>query len=98
MKTLNTTQLKKELKKLDETLTIELKNIRINGELRGTNGFISNNSGNIVYVNTESIREDNPLYRNAKHAKDYTGGRNRFTDFISLPYKIVALLEGSDRT
>ena len=64
---------------------IHLKNIRVNGNLRGCSGFIENPAtGKIVYITTEPSIVHNlstkVMYRTAKHLKDYTGGQNQWGD------------------
>jgi hypothetical protein len=61
--------------------TVALKNIRVNGDVRGCSGFIALD-GAIVYVNTESFGSLGYMYRTAKHMKDYTGGVNRWAKDI----------------
>jgi hypothetical protein len=76
-----------------------LNNIRINGQLRGCSGFITNPENDaIVYINTEkSVMDGNSmLFRYARHEKDYQGLTNRWAttnDFI--PSVIAALQKGT---
>ena len=84
--TVSMTKIKNQLKNLDMNLTVKLSNIRINGQLRGCSGFITNNdTQKIVYINTESACETSPfggkiLYRTASHDRDFTGGQNQWID------------------
>ena len=59
--------------------------IKINGDFRGSSGFITNSAKTIfVYYNTESSvlssLADKILVRAAKSDRDYTGGRNEFVE------------------
>lgn len=82
-----------ELKRmLPKEYTCKLKNIIINGEVRGCNGFIQQGLAT-VYVNTENL---NGLFlaRTARDDKDYRGGRNVYAQSRdSLAVKIGDLLE-----
>lgn len=75
---------------------INLKNIRINGSLRGCSGFVSNEDGRVhVYINTErSCVGDTVLVRNARHDKDYTGLTNHHVKTLDdLVYRIFFLMK-----
>jgi hypothetical protein len=79
------TKIKNQIKQIDpemfQDLEFSLRSIRINGEYRGTYGFIEDHAtGKILYIQTEL--SCNPrltfLYRDAKDLHDYTGGPNWF--------------------
>ena len=91
------TKLKNRLKALDPALDLtKLKNVRVNGELMGASGFVTNPAnGAIVYVNTDhnhGTSMDNALYRRAQHLRDFTGERNNFASYADLPQEVVDLL------
>lgn len=82
-------------------LDTELKNIRVNRELRGCSGFIFNPSTEkYVYISTEvdpgapafSVLNQGYLYREAESDSDYTGGRNHFADDLDSLVHSAALL------
>lgn len=96
MKPLAMTKLRNSIHAIDPDLKVELRNIRINGDLRGCSGFITDpDSGAVVYVNTEPtfghVRE--VLYRTAKDNRDYTGGHNRYAAPDQLPHAVINLLK-----
>ena len=75
-----TTKLKNAvMKRMDNgNLEFVMKNICINGDNRGTSGFIRNkDNGVIIYACTErSVYGGMMYYRYAKNLKDYHGGFN----------------------
>lgn len=82
-------KVRNRFKKDHPELDTQLKNIRVNRELRGCSGFIFNpTTKKYVYINTEvepealafSALNHGYLYREAKSNSDYTGGRNHFAD------------------
>ena len=83
------------IKEIDESLSCDLKNTRINGILKGCAGFIfSEETGKFVYVLAEIDTYINkPMYRIARHGKDYVGERNRYAEYSNLAKEIVELLE-----
>ena len=99
-KPLTARELTKRIKEIDENLSFDLKNIRINGVLKGCSGFIfSEETGKFVYVLAEIDNYVNKaMYRIARHGKDYSGGhsvaeRNRYAEYSNLAKEIVELLE-----
>ena len=78
----------------------EIKGAKIKLELNWhyISGFIELD-GKYVYVSIEDLRDygnsflDYCLYRVAKHDKDFTGGRNRFSDINNLAKNVKVLLE-----
>lgn len=77
-------------------LDFNLKNVKINSINRGCYGFIRNLETNtVVYVNTESYREDLQFfYREAQDFKDYTGSINHFAkDLKSYVNEICKMLD-----
>jgi hypothetical protein len=93
--TLGMTKLKNALVKIDPALTVALKNERVNGQLQGCSGFVTNPStGNIVYVSTDCNHGTSrgALYRTATTTRDFSGGANRFAAYDELPRAVVELL------
>jgi hypothetical protein len=92
-------KLRNAIRRLDPSLQVELRNVRVNGQAMGCSGFITNTvTGAIVYVDTDhnhGLSLDNALYRTAAHNRDYTGGVNRFSDYAGLASAVVALVNGS---
>lgn len=95
-KPLTARELTKRIKEIDESLSCNLKNIRINGILKGCSGFVfSEETGKFVYVLAEIDNYVNkPMYRIARHGKDYSsvGERNRYAEYSNLAKEIVELL------
>lgn len=90
---LTAVKLRNQFLKLDPTLSVELKNIRVNGSLFGCSGFISDGT-RWVYVNTDHnhhTRRD-ALYRTASGPRDYTGGPNHFVNYEHLAEEAIRLL------
>ena len=99
-KPLTATRLRNEIRAIDPTLTVELKNVRVNGATFGCTGFISDSRGNFVYLNTDhnhGTRWDKALYRTAKNAKDFTGGVNHYSTYAELAEAAVDLLHITSR-
>lgn len=49
-------KLRNQLRKLDPTLEVELKNINVNGMKRGCSGYITDpRTGRVIYVDTEAL-------------------------------------------
>lgn len=88
------TKVKNAIHKINPSLTFKLSNIRINGQLRGCSGFITNpNTNKIAYINTESVLSNHKiLYRTAEHNKDFTGGSNQYTDVDNYAKCIIGLI------
>ena len=87
---------KNKILAIDDTLIVELRNVKINGALFGCSGFITDpKTSKVVYINTDhnhhTVRE--ALYRTAKDNKDYTGGQNNFASFDDIAAKAVQLLK-----
>jgi hypothetical protein len=84
------------LKRINPDLTIEVKNVNINGSLFGASGFVTAPNGRVVYINTDHNHMINTqaLFRTAQHTKDYTGGQNQYCamDVDVLADKVFALL------
>ena len=78
-------------------VTVNLRNIRINGSTRGCSGFFVNPENNAcVYVNTEasSYPALSLLYRYADDTKDFVGYRNRYAkDLDDLVQEISKMLK-----
>lgn len=94
-----------------DALEIKLSNIRINRDLRGCSGFVTDTTtGRIVYVHSECdpstdhfinrpgmMRDQRALYRTAEHTSDFRGGRNNFSEHIEdLPRDVLELLGEQD--
>jgi hypothetical protein len=94
--TLAMTKLKNQLVKIDPDLKVELKNVRINGQLKGCTGFVTNPAnGKIAYVSTDVDYRPglhNALNRTAESTRDFRGGMNRFAGNDELPRAVVELL------
>ena len=96
MTTVSSVKLRNALVRLDPTLTVALRNVRVNGVLFGCTGFITHSNGRTVYVSTDhnhnTVRE--AMYRTAESTRDYTGGRNRWApmDPEALARAVIALL------
>lgn len=94
--TMSMTQLKNRLVKIEPGLKVELKNVRINGQLQGCAGFVTDPAtGKIAYVSTDcnhgTSRE--ALYRTAASTRDYRGGLNKFASYDELSQSVVELLK-----
>jgi hypothetical protein len=95
--TMSMTQLKNRLIKIDPSLKVELRNVRINGQLQGCSGFVTNlATGKIGYICTDcnhGTSLNNAYYRTAEHTRDFRGGMNRFASYDELPQSVVDLLK-----
>lgn len=91
------TKLRNAVKRIDPGIVTDLRNIRINGMLKGCSGFFTDpTTQRTVYVNTEEAhRSGDALLRTVTGTKDFTGGRNRFEARADLPQAIVDLLRSS---
>lgn len=93
-------KLRNAIRRIDPTLQVALKNVRVNGQAIGCAGFITDTAtGRIVYVDTDhnhGTMYDNALYRTAAHDKDYHGGRNHFSDYADLAAAVVALVKSHE--
>lgn len=98
-KPLAMTALRNRIHKINPNLVVELRNVRVNGNLFGCSGFITDpETGHVVYVNTDhnhGTMYDRALYRTAKDTKDFTGGRNHTSDYDGLAQAAVDLLRRS---
>lgn len=89
------TKVKNALKRDHPDLDAKLSNIRINGQLQGCSGFITDPAtGAVVYISTDVNHGTSrqALYRTAKHERDFTGGRNHFCDAGDIVACAVGLL------
>lgn len=89
------TKVKNALKRDHPGLVPKLSNIRINGQLQGCSGFITDPATEqVVYISTDVNHgtSSQALYRVAKHARDFTGGRNHFCDVGDIVACAVGLL------
>lgn len=103
--TVSMTKIKNAVKRSDHPdLVPALRNIRINGQLQGCSGFLTDPiTSRVIYLNTEGAadtghRGGEVYYRNAKHTKDFSGGRNRFTTPDELVDDIIDLFASTDLT
>ena len=94
-------KVRNRFKKTHPELETQLKNIRVNRELRGCSGFIFNPSTEkYVYINTEvepgapafSVLNQGYLYRETESDSDYTGGLNHFAEDLDSLVHNAALL------
>lgn len=92
---LSATKLRNALLKARPGLDTALKNVRVNGQLRGCNGFVRDpKTGNIVYVSAEeNFGSSNVYARTASSMRDYTGGRNNMTSYDELVSTVLSLLD-----
>lgn len=93
-KAISATKFRNAVRRIDPEVTCKVKNIRINGELRGYSGFITKDD-RVVYVNHEVdpwSSRDEGYYRVAKNDKDYRGGRNRFAQGDIMAERAVELI------
>lgn len=87
------TKVKNAINKLIPGLQVELSNSRVNGQLRGCSGFVTNPAnGRIAYLSTDTGHSGEALYRTAAHTKDYTGGRNNFCHPDELANNVCSLI------
>lgn len=75
------TKIKNEIARSAPTLTPKISNIRVNGQLQGCSGFITDPAtGRVVYISTDvnhqTVRQ--ALFRTARNDRDFTGGTNRW--------------------
>lgn len=97
--TLASVKLRNQLLAIDPTLTVELRNVRVNGVLFGCTGFVTGRNGAVVYVSTDhnhGLNTNRPLYRTARDNRDYTGGPNKFSTNDNLAADVVALIAALD--
>lgn len=83
------TKVKNQLKAHHPEIVPKLSNVRINGQLQGCSGFLTDPAtGRVVYISTDVNHgtSTEALYRSAAHDRDFTGGRNHFCE----PGEIVA--------
>lgn len=91
---LGAVKLKNQIKAIDASLELNIKNIRINGAPQGCSGFIHDPAtGRYVYVHAEVDHyNQGAYYRTASGPRDYTGGRNNFCESYELAQNAVHLL------
>ena len=98
LKPISSTVLRNRIKKIRNDLEFKLHNENINGTLHGCSGFVIDPvHDHVVYVSTDLNHHTNTqaMYRTARDAKDYRGGRNRFTSYDPdvLAQDIIDLLD-----
>lgn len=89
------TKVKNAFKRVAPDLVLSLRNSRVNGQLQGCTGFVTDPAtGRVAYLSTDANHGTNSqaLYRTAAHDKDYQGGTNRFCDVDELPERVIDLL------
>lgn len=77
---------------------VNLKNININGQIRGCSGFLKNTeTDRLCYITTESFFDrgrgcglfgdpnNAVMMRTAKHEKDFSGGHNQWCAVEDIP-------------
>ena len=81
----------------------KLRNVRINGNLVGCTGFVTEKkSGKVIYLTTDFGTAPAPsyktrvMYRTARNDRDYTGGRNRYCEIDELSQELTDLFHQSD--
>lgn len=92
------TKVKNQLKQHFPELVTTLHNERVNGQLFGCSGFITDPATDrTVYISTDINHGTNrqAMYRTAKDTKDYTGGSNNFCAFGEIVEHAVKLLQKS---
>jgi hypothetical protein len=93
---LGAVKLKNQIKAIDPSLVLSIKNISVNGSPQGCSGFISTPDGSKhVYVCADRNHgtSSTAYYRTAQHVRDYTGGRNHDAEYHELAQLAVALLK-----
>lgn len=92
---LGAVKLKNQIKKIDPSLVLSIKNISVNGSPQGCSGFISTPDGTRhVYVCADRNHgtSSDAYYRTATSTRDFTGGRNHFAEYDELAQLAVDLL------
>lgn len=96
MKPLLALKLKNDLLAINAGLTVQLKNISVNGTKMGCSGFITDTkTGRVVYLSTDhnhGTSYDHAYFRVARDTKDYRGGLNHFSGYTELAKAAVALV------
>lgn len=77
------TKVKNQLKTHHPDIIPKLSNVRVNGQMQGCSGFLTDPAtGRVVYLSTDvnhgTVTE--ALYRIAAHDRDFSGGTNHFCD------------------
>ena len=89
-------KLRNDLLRLDPSLNVQVKPVRVNGAVFGCSGFVINPpNGAIVYVSTDHNHGqmyNKALYRTAKSTRDYSGGTNNTCAYADLAQNVVNLL------
>lgn len=89
-------KLRNDLLRLDPSLNVQVKPVRVNGAVFGCSGFVvSPSNGAIVYVSTDHNHGqmyNKALYRTAKSTRDYSGGTNNACAYADLAQNVVNLL------
>lgn len=87
------TKVKNRLRKLRPDLVADLRNVRVNENLRGCSGFVTDPAtARVVYLNTEASHNLGALYRTATSTRDYRGGPNNFCATDKIAEHVVTLL------
>lgn len=96
MKSLLAVKLKRELLAVNAGLTVQLKNVDVNGVKTGCSGFVTDPaSGRIVYISTEPVYGPvrRAMFRVARDTRDYRGGINHFAGYGELAEAVTDLLK-----
>jgi hypothetical protein len=90
------TKVKNALKSVRPGLIVKISNVRVNGQLQGCSGLITDPAtGHVVYISTDVNHGTSrgALYREAKHDRDYTGGQNHFCPHDEIVQHALDLLD-----
>jgi len=92
------TKLRNRLQAAQPDLRIELKNVRVNRQLYGCTGFVTDPATKkVVYVSTDTNGLDSrqALLRTAEHTRDFTGGNNNYAPTDEQHLAVIRLLKKS---
>lgn len=93
------TKVKNALRSARPDLVTKISNIRVNGQLQGCSGFITNPATErVVYILTDvnGGTVHDALYREARNDHDYIGGRNQFcspAEIVECALELLDLLD-----
>lgn len=97
MRPLLALKLRNQILAINTGLTVQLKNIAINGTKMGCSGFITDPGTNkAVYINTDhnhGTSHNEAYFRVAQNTRDYRGGINHFSSYDELAEAAVSLLK-----
>lgn len=97
MKPLLALKLRNQILAVNAGLTVQLRNVVVNGAKMGCSGFITDpGTGRVVYLNTDhnhGTSHDHAYYRVVRDTKDYRGGINHFAGYDALARSAADLLK-----